>query len=337
MLFKNTIELQEYVEINSNVNFASLKPSIRAAEKEILTPVVGLAFLLDLDTKYNAIPSSTASAEETALIKVMQAAVAPYVMYLYAPKVEVSITDGGVRRAETDQSKTAFQYQVTNMRKAYKAESDAAVEYLIEFLEVKKSDYPSWKDTDEFKKYRSLFIKTGGDFNNYYRTASPWRNFHAMYPVMVAVEQHIVKKVLGSDFFASLKAKEATEAPAYSQEEKELLTRLKYAIANYTIGQSVGQLSVSIDENGITVTSASTFASNDAESKKGAASDNQLSYFANQTAAIAADWLKSVQEYLTEKASDTVFTQYYNWQKSIIQNTEAACTREEMTGSFGLF
>ncbi len=315
MLFKTTIEIQKYAELNTQVNFVSLQSSIRSAEKDILIPVIGFSFYLDLDTKYN---NSTLNAAETALIDVIHAALAPHTLYLYIPKSEVNITDGGLRRQETDISKTAYQYQVTNLRKAYLDESEAAVEYLLTFLEEKKADYPAWTSTNEFKKYRSLFIKTGSEFNEYYRTASPYRNFFAMRSVMEDVEQQVIRKVLGEAQFLAMKAKDQLNDPLWSDYEKVLLYRLKKCIANFTIAAGLSQLAIRIDEYGITVTSAFTSTSNDQVSKRGAAPDNQLGQLIRDARDAGQSWLNDAVDYLRKNASLLIFPDWYAWQLSLI-------------------
>ena len=339
MLFKATTEIQQYLELDSNVNFASLKSSIRAAEKDILIPVIGLSFYLDLDSKYTA---GTLSVKEKALIDVIQAALAAHAIYLYVPKSEVNITDGGVRRNETDTSKTAFQYQVTNLRAALLGESEKAVEYLITFLELKKADYPVWTSTAEFKRYRSLFIKTGSELNEFYGTASPGRNYMAMRSVMEDIEQQVIKKMLGDNQFKVLKAKDQLNDPVWSDYENMLMYRLKKCIANLTIAAAIGKLAVRIDDYGITVTSAFISTSNDQVSKRGAAADNQISQLAREAKAAGETWLNDAVDYLRKNAGLIVFPQWYEWQLSLalvpeehVNERIGFCLRQN--GSFSLF
>lgn len=314
MLFKSTADLQQYTEVNSHVNFASLQSSIRRAEKELLVPVVGIPFLADIDTKYNA---NVLSVAEANLLKVLQAALAPYAMSLYIPKAEVNVTDGGVRRMETDTAKTAFQYQVTALKKAYEAEAASAVEYLVEYLELNKADFPAWTASEAFLKYRGLFIKTGGQFNEYFPTATPWRNFLFLRPLIADIEQSLIAAQLGDAFFVALKAKEKTIAPDYTPEEQQLLQLIKKAVAHKTIAEAIARQVVRIDGNGISVIAGG--GSGDADSVRGSVSDNQLSHLRSNTLSWAESWLAEMNSYLNAKASPTVFPEYYAWQQQAKQ------------------
>lgn len=329
MLFKSTAELQQYTEVNSHVNFASLQASIRRAEKELLVPVFGIPFLNDIDGKYNA---DTLSSAETNLLKAMQAALAPFAMLLYIPKADVSVTDGGVRRMETEMAKTAFQYQVTSLKKAYEEETASALEYLIEYLELNKADFPVWTASEAFLKYRGLFIKTGGQFNEYFTTAAPWRNFLFLRPLMADIEQTLIKVQLGDAFFAALKEKEKTVLPLYSADEQQLLELVKKVIAYKTIAEAIARQVVRIDGTGISIISAG--GSNDAESVRGGVSDNQLSHLRTTTLSWAETWLSKLSKFLQAKASTIVFPEYYTWQQSKQQFDNHPC---EAQGLFGMF
>lgn len=330
MLFKSTSDIGNYIEINDAVNFESLKSSIRTAEKQLLVPIIGLSFYIDLDTKYN---SNDLNAEETLLVNVIQAALAPSTMLHYIPKSEVNITDGGIRRAETETHKTAYQYQVTNLRNAYQDETDRAVEYLYAYLELKKVEFPVWQTTEEFKRYRSLFIRTGGEFQEYFQSASPWRNYMAMRSIMHGIEQTIVKASLGNSFYAALKAKTESANGVISSEETELLKRLKYFIAFRTITESIGQLAVRIDSMGISVINSGS--SNDRDAKKGTATDNNLSHLKQTTQHWSDIWLSNALEYLKETASPTIFQEFYTWQQSI--SITPTSTSDCTGGFYGMY
>lgn len=333
MLFKDTTEIQQYMEVDTTVNFPSLKSSIRAAEKELIVPVLGLSFYLDLNTKYN---TGTLSNKEKDLVEVIQAALAPHSIYLYIPKSEANITDGGIRRNETDTSKTAYQYQVTNLREALRSESEKAVEFLLAFLEEKKADHPVWSSTPEFRRYRSLFIKTGSQFNELYNTASPYRNYFAMRSTMENVEQQVIKKLIGDALFKALKDKDQLNDPVWSEYEQTLLYRLKKCIANLTIASATSSLAVRIDEYGLSVTSAFTSTSNDQISKRGAAADNQISQLSREARTAGETWLNDAVDYLRENASLLIFPQWFSWQISLALTPTVTVCRD-FDGIFSMF
>jgi hypothetical protein len=320
MLFKTTAEIQQFAPINGEVNFASLKSSIITAERECIIPAIGQSLYDTLNTAYAA---NTLTTPQTNLLAVIQQSLACYAIYAQTPLSEVNFTDGGTRREETNTSKSAYQYQVTNLRKELLRQADLHLEYLLGYLETNRTDFPTWTSSTQFLRYRGLFIKTGTEFSENYTTASPNRNYIAMRPTMEDVEQQIVKKLLGKDFFAALKAKDKAEQD-FTADETELLYKLKKWIAALTVLMSIPKINVQVTDNGITVFSSSTFATKDDDSKRGAANADQINHLVNSLKDTCSMWLADITAYLKETASVTVFAPYYEWQLTVAAAEAAA-------------
>ncbi len=340
MLFKKTTDLQPFTEVNSAINFNSLQRSIVAAEHEFIVPVIGLALYNALDAAYTAVVNETdLSVTNQALLKSIRTALAPYVMMVYASKAELQFTDGGLRREETGNSKTAFQYQTRNLKDQLKKEGDTGIEMLLAFLEAYNPDYGEWTSSEEFKFYRSLFIKTGSEFNKYYITQSPQRNYRALRAVMKDVEDLIIKKCIGTELFNDLKSKTTAITPELTEEEIAFLDILKKAIANFTIARGIHQLSTRMDEFGITVTSPATFASQDELSKRAAAANPQLNGIANEAYNTGSEYLTQARDYLVKYSSATILIPWYTVNGPLLLTAATVnplTINEKLNGSFSL-
>lgn len=333
MLFKNITEIKEHTECGA-VTFASLSKSIRLAEAAYIKPVLGAALYDALNTAYQAAPGTPLADRFVSLLYNVQETLAPFAMYIYIPKAEVMVTDSGAMRTETATNKSAFQYQITNQRNTLLTEAMAMQEQLLQFLETNKSDYSEWTDSDEFKKYRSLFIKTAEQFNTIYSTASPYRNYYFMRSIMFDCEQQIIRKAIGDPLFTDLKTKDAAPDQNFSDEEKILIQKLNSAITHFTIAKAIPRLSMRLDDQGITVMSAGT-SSNDDNSKRNNAPDNQLSLLMRTENDDGDAWLSDALEYISTNASESVFIPWYNQQQDSDDDpTTDASAEESINASF---
>ena len=331
MLFKDSKKIQEYAELVSEVNFASLKPTIRNIEEQMIIPVIGKSLYNNLNDDYNGAmdEESGLTDEQKSLLDRLRMVIGPYISYFYAPKGEVKLSDAGLRREETNTNKTAFQYQVKNFREACLAEAEAQTELLLQFLEDNKADYQLWANDDAFKNYRSLFIKTGSEFNEYFPSQTPSKNYWAMRPKMVDVEAQNIRTAIGEELFDDLKEKDTSDA-SLSDQEKTLLFKLKKATANFTVSYSVPFLNIRIDANGLSVNSSNTRSSDDDLSARSAPSPADISHLIAACKDTAKFWLNDAIIFLNKNHSDFPL---FNWVDPAIP---VANPLDCLKGSYGM-
>lgn len=299
MLFKTSIQLKEYSELTSAVNFLSLKATLSHVEEIHIIPILGKELYTSLNDAYtNAVNEAALTQPQQDLLERTRKVIGPYLAYYYAAKGEVKLDDAGLRREETNTSKTAFQYQVTNFRNAQLQEAEQQSEKLLEFLEENKADYTLWTSSTAFTTYRSLFIKTGTEFNELFPTHSPYRNYWAMRSKMVDVEEQNIRHAIGDTLFDALKTKDAATTDGLTSQEKKLLYKLKKAIANFAVAFAVPFLSVRIDAGGITISDTGSSTGNDDLSKRKSASENQLSLIISSAAENGKSWLNDAIKYI---------------------------------------
>lgn len=305
MLFKTTLKLAEYAEINNAVDFTAAKATIVLAEESHLIPILGKTVYDALNENYTvATDENTLSIPDKNLLERCRKVIGPYFAYYYAPKAEVKLSDAGLRREETNTSKTAFQYQGKNFREACLNEAEIQSENLIAFLEENKADYPDWLSSDEFAKYRYLFIKTGKEFKDIVTTASPYRNYYVMRFKMEDVEELIIRKEIGDELFVDLKTKAKVDTPSFTDKEKTLLFYIKKAIAYYTISFAIPFIVVRIDQNGLSVITEAARTSSDEYSSRANASAVQISHLQRSAADSGKEWLQKAVEFLNINHTD---------------------------------
>jgi hypothetical protein len=343
MLIRSNETLLEFAELTATIQFASVKSTIRLVENQHLVPVLGKELYDSLDAAYTtSLTDPTASpltALQTSLLEKCRCVIGPMLCYYYTPKAEVKLSNAGAQRLETTTNKTAFQNQVVNFREQNLREGEIATEQLLEFLETWKVDLPTWVNSEAFKEYRKLFIKSGKEFDTLFSSASPYRNYWAMRSKMLEVEQGTIRTMLGEDLFAALKTKDNATTPAFNNEEKELIFKLKKAIAYATVALSIPFLNVRIDANGITIQSNAR-ATNDELAKRGPAGVPILNTIIQKCEAAAGAWVNNVAQYLNDhlEAFTGLWPVITAYEQNIIdRRVEPDRFNEQQGGSYGLF
>jgi hypothetical protein len=320
MIFKDSIKLQEYAQLSGEVNYVGLKPTLRIVEQKYILTVLGKELYEELDTAYTAATNeSSLSVRLKNLLTQCRMVAGPMFCVMYAPKSDVLLSDSGMQRTETTNNKTAYQYQGTKFIEANLREAEDATELLLQFLEINKVDYPTWVNSDQFKEYKILFIKTGGAFDTFFPSASPQRNYFAMRQKMIDVEQIHIKKMLGSTLYTDLKTKDV--AGTTSEKEKELLFKIKKAVANLTVAFAIPFLNVKINAEGLSVMASASFSTNDAQNVRQQVMDKSLSSFREACLTTGQEWIKEAQEYLTANQSD--FTSWTGFTTATTVSTES--------------
>lgn len=302
MLFKKTSEVIGYADLHSETNFAAYSKHIRNVEVWHVVPVIGRELYDSLNNAYALITDENLlSPANKLLLDQCRRVIGPYLCYYYAPKSDVKLGDGGMQRQETANSKSAFQEQRTDFREANLMEAQTNIEFLLEFLELNQSSYPEWVDSSAFANYKKLFIKSGREFNEYFSSQSPFRNFWAMRPKMVDVEDNI-REVIGDALFTFLKTKNL-EGTAFSAKENDLLFKLKKAIAYLTVAFSVPYLNVRIDGNGLSIMDSQR-AARDADAKRTNADAEAKNNLIKSATTNGQDWMGKSMKFINDNASD---------------------------------
>ena len=244
------------------------------------------------------------------MLSLMQECISCFAMYLYIPRAELLMSDAGIRRAENDSFKSAYKYQVQNLRNSYLTTAYAAQERLLSFIEANNTSFLEWKNSPERTQYNTLLIRSGAEFALYYSNMRyPQRMFRMLAPIMGSVEELHVTPVFGVTFSA-LKARKTDGS--FTPEDKALTALLSKAIAYLTIAMAVPELQLRMDENGLSVLSNNADSSLNEDSKRSAASDFQVGLLAEQCKATGKGFIEAAKTYLDSKASNSVYPEWYS-------------------------
>jgi hypothetical protein len=227
----------------SNLTDTSLLPNFDRAEEKYLVPITGKDLYNDIVTKYNA---SSLSVTEQKILKQMQLVISAYAFLDEMAFSHSKITDGGIRTLNTTQFQKAVGWEYKELKRSLENTALDGIEVLLQGLIDQNSSL--WTNSNQYKEFNSLIIKTGLDFNQYESLYQPLRTYWSIKSVVSDVQENYVRNAIGPDmidYFISLSAP--------TDEEKHILKLLKKAIANYTIKHACEKYSARFDSNGFTV------------------------------------------------------------------------------------
>lgn len=331
MFFKTIEEFRGCVEANAGIDLLSITPSIKAAELKFLKPLLGPAYYDSLSNRYNT--DTIILSEETELVEHIQVAIANLALYLYVPIGEVQITDGGMRRGDSENAPGAYKYQVKELQKALLERGFEYIELVLEHLDQSPTSFVEWFESEAYNNYRKAFIRNGTEFEQLYSSIRfPRRMYTLLRTTMLNLQQLTIANTIGEDTYIELANKYLDDAPVFTTEQEQLLAYLKPAIAHLTIARGIAHIIATMDENGVHVLTQFNDTTTDT-GKRAPASNVHLNMLINEAKNVGEAWLTKAITYMNTVASETVFGSYY----AVISIADVpADQNDEMGGIFGM-
>lgn len=355
IIFKTTAEVVACTSAaNTNINFASLRPKLLQAQEKYLQPKVGRALLQHILTAYHG--STPLPAPVAALLPRMQAVVATWAMWHYVPISEVSVTDGGTLRHETETSKTAYQNQITNLRRELMDEAHQAEEMLLSHLFALKPnpDAPApeadalfnlFANSPEFARYNKLLITGPTQLEQLFYSHQPGRNYHTLRPTLYDVQQLLLPHVISPALAWRLLTYLPPAAGPTQATEAEQLPQLMELVCKWllytALYRSVASRGLSYDERGLTVYMSTNKATHDDDSKRSHAATDHIDKYHAELYRQAQEWQRALSFFLDANSTNIVWPEYSTWlaQKAAANNTLPEARQPEHQGDnvFGMF
>lgn len=212
MLFKTIDEVKELASfIYASSNIDNLKTDIELAEKDI-EDIIGSEIMQRAQNHYESVNYNKVDETNTVyiinneLIKKIQLPVVLFAYKAYAIHNDLTHSDKGRQIFVSDDEKPAFEWQIAKDDKALLDKAHRTTDQLIEFLDNNEDDLPEWKDSDNYKISKSLFINTAAAFSEIVPIKKSRRFFIQILPFIRDVERKHIKPILSVVLFDEIKA-----------------------------------------------------------------------------------------------------------------------------------
>lgn len=202
MIFQATEQIRKFLPANISLDVENIAPYLNQAEQLYLGNVLGseqLAALLDYSNDINT------DEKLDALLQVCMPAVLHLAIYDNFDLLNVTFSDAGFRRSESETSKSLFGYQERNIKANLSKLGFNELDAILVFLEKNEADYPLWADSDACSLAYSNLLRNAAEFTAIY---TPLRGssliFRLLKSALTETEDFDIKPILGEDLFDKL-------------------------------------------------------------------------------------------------------------------------------------
>jgi hypothetical protein len=209
MLFKNTNEIKAILPIGVGNDFNRYKPHIENAENRYIKPVLGFdmyeALLLLYGTEESQEPSDDEKLRRELLSKI-QFATIHLAFFVGFDFLNISVTDAGFQRIETERTKGLYKYQEDSLKAFFAETGYNALDDVLVFLEQNIDSFEEFMNSENFNKLITSFlpnVKTVEEIPfNIHRSNLI---FLALQPALSFIEDTAIRTVLGEAIYNTVK------------------------------------------------------------------------------------------------------------------------------------
>jgi hypothetical protein len=256
--FKTTVEVKQYINIDVNMKFDKLKPSIINAANRFIKPLLGEAFFIELATAYAAAAAlENLTVDQQALMPYVQRALANYTGFLLIDEIGVQVGDLGIQQQYNENSQPAPAWKVAQLKMKWITSADAASEELLEFLEKNASPgkYGAWySDIVANTAMSGRIVHRAAIAGKYIDINSNRRIFLRLKTRINDIESSYIKRLLCKDQYEELVTQLKTGT--VSVVNRKLIDKLEPIISKRALFLALPSLAVSIEAEGITMYSS---------------------------------------------------------------------------------
>ena len=215
MLFSNVNEIKVILPIGVGNDFNRIKPHIENAENRYIKPLLGFEMYDALVTLYKAEESQTPTDDEKLrreLLGKIQFATIYLAYYIGFDFLNVSVTDAGFQRMETERTKGLYKYQEDAIKAFFAETGFNALDDVLTFLELNIDSFEEFMTSENFNKLITSFLPTVKVVEeipfNIHRSNLI---FLALKPSIAYIEDTTIRPVLGETIYATVKTEMANE------------------------------------------------------------------------------------------------------------------------------
>jgi len=215
MIFSKDTEIKVILPIGVGNDFNRLKPHIENAENRYIKPLLGFDMYAALVELYNTDESQTPTDEEKhrrELLSKVQFATIHLAYFIGFDFLNVSVTDAGFQRMETERTKGLFKYQEDAIKSFFAETGFNALDDILTFLEINIEAFEEFMTSENFNQLITSFlpnVKTIEEIPfNIHRSNLI---FLALQPSISYIEDISILPVLGETIYSIVKTEMAKE------------------------------------------------------------------------------------------------------------------------------
>lgn len=238
MLIETTDQLRDHIPASYGLDIDDLRPKLKMVEREVIIK----HFPLQL---YELVHDGGENDAQEALRDLLAEAVAHLALYHHIDVGQVQISSSGIHINSTDTSKTAFEWQISNLKKSALRQGWQAVEsaFLLlnstEDAELKQI----WEQSATYLALKNSLLPTLEVFQQFVSLDNSFMMFKKLSPLMREIQEEFITDLLGIDLLEKL-----LDAPAGKY--REVLTRSRRVLAYKAMAMGMVNTMLVMSDNG---------------------------------------------------------------------------------------
>ncbi|MBC7416640.1 MAG: hypothetical protein H7325_00610, partial [Pedobacter sp.] len=212
-LITTIIEVREHLPVNFTADFDRLKPYLDNAERLYILKVIGKTEFEELATIYQTAANTVSAIVDDkvrAAVFAAQKIITNIGFLMAVPTLSLSIGAAGIQIHSNTEKKQAFQWQVEDFKSSLQEIGFGGIEELLEILTSNPIIFSSYINSNEYLANTKYLITTAEEFNKHFEIKSSRFLFQTLGSLMARIEVHVLERIFGEVFMASVKAANAT-------------------------------------------------------------------------------------------------------------------------------
>lgn len=198
MLLINTIQdLKNYIPASVTLDFEDIRPKIQRVEREIISRIFSPALL-------TAVSQSDASKQMLALRELLAEAEALLALLEYIPFGQLQFDSAGIRIVVNENMKTAFEWQIDNLKDECSRQGWSAVEAALELLEQTDDEaiLAIWTTTATYQAAQKSLLPNLRIFQKFVNLNNSRVLFNKLLPIQEDVQEEVIAPAISQQLLS---------------------------------------------------------------------------------------------------------------------------------------
>jgi hypothetical protein len=253
-LFRTTAEVKQYIAIDVNMKFNTIKPALEDAEENFIKPLLGNAFYTAFAADYAGalVVPTNLTVNNQALLPFIQRALAFYAAFYMIDEVGVNVGDLGVQQQYNQNSQPAPAFKVNALKMKYITSADRAADKLLDYLEQNASatKYNEWfSDIDANTAMTGAIVYKTSIASKYIDINESRRVFLRLKKRIKDIEASYIKRLICTDQYEEVLTQLRTGSLTSINEK--LVAKLEPIIAKKALYLTMPSLAISVEAEGL--------------------------------------------------------------------------------------
>lgn len=203
-------EMRPYIAVSNALTFRTVQSAIQNAYGLFIRPLVGDKIVKKLQQIYDSVSNISeikedANSKDLKMLYYAQRANAFLAFWYDYDEMQVLIADTGVKRQESENVKMPYKYQELSLKNGFKQKGFDALDNLIAFLEQNLTDYPDYKESDNYTQTLDSIVRNAHEVNMYHTINCSRLVYLRLKPNIRIIEDTVIAPRMGYSLYEEIK------------------------------------------------------------------------------------------------------------------------------------